>query len=73
MKHSAIAHHPLIDAQFISEQQFPCPQPPPSLYTGCDVPWYGIPLWPVWVSCPGCVLGQLLVPLQLSRWLGMRS
>ena len=37
---------------------------PPSLYTKHDVIWYGIPLWIVWVSCPGCVPSQLLVHSQ---------
>ena len=72
MMRSAIAHHPPTDTQPVPKQRFPAPTPP-TLYTTCDVPWYGIPRWPVWVSCPGCVLCQLLVPLQLSHWLGMRS
>ena len=71
MMHSAIAHHPPIDAQLVPKWRSPAPTP--SLYTVHDITWYGIPLWPVWVRCPGCVLCQLLVPLQLSRWLGMRS
>ena len=72
MMHSAIAHHPPIDAQLVPEQRSPAPTPRSS-YTGHDVPWYGTPLWPLWVSCPGCVPSQLLVPLQLSHGLGMRS
>ena len=73
--HNAIAHHVPTDAQLVPEQQYAPPPPPtpPSLYTGHDVTWYGIPLWPVGVSCPGCVPSQLLVPLQPSCWLGMRS
>ena len=72
MTHSAIAHHPPIDTQPVPEQRFPAPTAP-SFYTRCDITWYGIPLWPLWVSCPGCVLCQFLVPLQLSCWLGMGS
>ena len=71
--HNAIAHHLPTDAQLVPEQRSPPRPAPPSLYTRHDVTWYGIPLWPVWVSCPGCVLCQLLVPLQPSCWLGMRS
>ena len=74
--HNAIAHHSSTDAQLAHEQWsvLSPPQPAaPSLYTGHDSAWYGIPLWPVWVSCPGCVPSQLLVPLQPSCWLGMRS
>ena len=55
------AHHPPTDAQPVPEQ-WPPASFPPSLYTGHDVLWYGISLWPVWVSCPGCVPSQLLVP-----------
>ena len=68
--HNAIAHHPLTDAPAAIRPSQPTP---PSLYTGHDVIWYGISLWPVWVSCPGGVPSQLLVPLQPSCWLGMRS
>ena len=71
--HNAIAHHSPTDAQLVLEQQSPPRPTPPSLYTGHDVTWYGIFLWPVWVSCAGCVPFQLLVPLQPSCWLGMRS
>ena len=70
--HNAIAHHSPTNAQLVPEQRSPRPTPP-SLYTGHGITWYGIPLWPLWVSCPGCVLCQLLVPLQFSRWLGIRS
>ena len=70
--HNAIAHHSLTDAQSVPEQQPPASFPP-SLNTGHDVTCYGIPNWPVWVRCPGCVPSQLLMPLQLYRWLGMRS
>ena len=72
MMHSAIGHHPPIDTQLVPERRSPIPTPP-SLYTRWNITWYGIPHWPVWVSCPGCVLCQLLVSLQLSHWLGMRS
>ena len=70
--HSAIAQHSPNDAQPVP-QQWLLASFPPSLYIGHDVTWYGIILWPVWVSCPGCVPSQLLVPLQPSCWLGMRS
>ena len=73
--HNTIAHHSPTNAELVPGQRSPpLPWPtPPSLYTGHDVTWYGIFLWPVWASCPGCVLSQLLVPLQPSCWLGMRS
>ena len=72
--HNAIAHHSLTDAQLVPEQRSAPPgQLPPSLYTGHDVIWYGISLWPVWVSCPGGVRSQALVPLQPSCWLGMKT
>ena len=67
--HNAIAHHLLTDAQSVPEQ-WPLASFPPSLYTEHDIIWYGISLWPVGVSCPGCVLSQLLVPPQPSRWQG---
>ena len=34
---------------------------PPALYAEHDVIWYGVSLWSVGVSCPGCVPSQLLV------------
>lgn len=34
---------------------------PPRLFTGCDVLWYGIFLWPVQVSWSGCGHTQLLM------------
>ena len=72
--HNAIAHHSPTDAQLVPEQRSAPPgQLLSSLYTGHDIIWYGIFLWPVWVSCPGCVPSQLLVPLQPSCWLGTRS
>ena len=40
---------------------------PPCLYTGHDVPWYGIPLWLVQVSCPGSAPSQLLAHLLAGR------
>ena len=65
MMHNTIARHLLTDVQLVPEQSSaplpPWPSPP-SLYTGHDVTWYGIALWPVWVSCPGCVASHLLVP-----------
>ena len=70
--HNAIAHHPPIDTQLILSGDPPTPTPP-TLYTRHDVTWYGIFLWPVWVSYPDCVPSQLLVPLQPSCWLGRRS
>ena len=35
---------------------------PPALCAEHDAIWSGISLWPVGVSCPGCVPSQLLVP-----------
>ena len=40
---------------------------PPCLYTGHDVPWYGIPLGLVQVSCPGSAPSQLLAHLLAGR------
>ena len=73
--HNTVAHRSQADAQLVPEQRSALPPwpIPPSLYTGHDITWYRIPLWPVWVSCPGCVPSQLVVPLQPSCWLGMRS
>lgn len=43
------------------------PQPAPcSWYTGHDI-LYGIPLWPVWISCPGCAPFWLPVHLLAGR------
>lgn len=40
-----------------------CSQPThPSFIFQHDAMWFEIPLWPVRVSCPGCVLSQVLVP-----------
>ena len=62
--HNAIAHHPLTDAQAAIRPSQPTP---PSLYTGHDVPWYGIPLWLVRVSCPSYASSQLLAHLLAGR------
>ena len=45
----------------------------PCLYTQHNVIWYGIPLWLVCVTCPGCVRSQFPVPLQPSCWQGPRN
>ena len=58
--HNAVAHHPLTDARAAIRPSRPTP---PCLYTGHDVPWYGIPLWLVQVSCPGSAPSQLLAHL----------
>ena len=72
--HNEVAHHLLTDGQLVPEQQSAPPgQLAPCLYTGHGIIGYGIFLWPVWVSYPGGVPSQLLVPLQPSCWLGMRS
>ena len=73
--HNAIAHHPLTNAQPVPEPQAATPWPtPPSFIVQHDVIWYGISLWPVWVSCLCCVPSQLLVPPQPPCWQGsMRS
>jgi len=60
---SAMAHHPLADAQPESEQRSRCLASFPALYTEHDVIRHGISLWPVWVSCPGYAPSQLLVHL----------
>ena len=62
--HKAIAHHPLTDAQAVIRASRPTP---PLLYTGHDVPWYGISLWLVRVSCPGYAPSQLLAHLLAGR------
>ena len=53
----------------------PAPQlTPPSLYIEHDVIWYGISLWPVWVSCPGYAPSQFPVHLLSSRaWEAKKS
>ena len=62
--HNAAAHHLLTDAQAAIHPSRPTP---PCLYTGHDVPWYGIPLWLVRVSCPGYAPSQLLAHLLAGR------
>ena len=75
MMHSAIAHQLLTNVQPVPEQRAATPRPTPSSFiVHHDVTWYGISLWPVWVSCPGCVPSQLLVYCQPPCWQGrMRS
>ena len=73
--HNTIAHHTLTSAQPIPGPQCPLANFL-SLYTGHDVIRYGIPLWLVWVSCPGCVTSQLLVhsqPLLAGQYEKLRS
>ena len=43
---------------------------PPVLNAACDIIWYGISLGSVGISCPGCVLSQLLVHPQPPHWTG---
>ena len=62
--HNAMAHHPLTDAQAAIHPSWPTP---PCLYTGHDVPWYGISLWLVQVSCPSSASSQLLAHLLAGR------
>ena len=64
MMHNAIAHHPLTDARAGIRPSQPAP---PCLYTGHDIPWYGISLWLVQVSCPGYAPSQLLAHLLAGR------
>jgi len=46
----------------------------PAFIAECDITWHGISLWWTGVSCPSCVLFQLLVHLQPTRWQdGVRS
>jgi len=72
--HNAISHHLQNNAQPVPRQQLPPPANSPSFTVQCDIVWYGIPLRPVWVSCPGCVPSQLLVHPQPTCWQGsMRS
>ena len=72
-KWKTIAHHQMTDAQPVLEQQPPASFPP-SLCTAHDIMWYGISLWSVGVSLPGCVPSQLLEHPQPPRWPGsMRS
>ena len=61
--YSAIGHHPLADAHPVSKQQQPPPASSLQFYSfSHDVVWYGVSLWPLWVSCPGYVPSQLPVP-----------
>ena len=62
--YNAIAHHPLTDARAVIRASWPTPL---CLYTGHNVPWYGIPLWLVRVSCPGYAPSQLLAHLLAGR------
>ena len=62
--HNAVAHHLLTDARAASRPSWPTP---PCLYTGHDVPWYGISLWLVQVSCPSYAPSQLLAHLLAGR------
>lgn len=58
---NAFTDHTLADAQ-------PTPHPAASsLYTGHDVPHYGISPWPLWVRCPSHAPSQLLVALLPGR------
>ena len=41
----------------------PPAQLPLHLYTGHDIPWYGIALWLVHVTCPGSAPSHLLAHL----------
>jgi len=41
---------------------------PPAFVAEHDIVWYGISLWSVGISCPGCVLSQLLVHPQTTHW-----
>ena len=59
--HNAIAHHPLTHAPAAIRPSWPAP---PGLYTGHEVPWYGISLWLARVSCPGHAPSQLLAHLR---------
>lgn len=62
--YGAVAHHALTDAQQVPEQ-WPPASFTPRLYILHGVICYGISLWPVGISCPGCVSSQLLVPPSL--------
>jgi len=64
---STTAHHPLTDVQPALEQWSQPLVYSSSLCTEHEVIWYGIPLWPVWVSCPGYGPSQLLVHLLAGR------
>lgn len=61
--HNTIASHLLLDAQPILEQWWASP----SFHTLYDVFWYGMSLWPLWVSCHGCAPSQPLVHLFAGR------
>ena len=62
------------DAQLVPEQRsVPPSQLPPVYILGMSSYGTDVSLWLVWVSSPGWVPSQLLVPLQPSCWLGMRS
>lgn len=64
--HSAIAHHPLTDAQTDLSSGYPSDKSP-QFIAQCDIVWYGISFWPVWVSCPCCTPPSfLLIPSLLT-------
>ena len=66
----SLTHHQRTDAQPVP-RQWPTPARfPLSLYAEHDIVWYGISLWPAWISCPGCVSSQLLVHPQPPRCQG---
>jgi len=59
--HNAVAHHPMNGLEPVAEQQSLSLANSPSLHAEHDAIWHGISLWPVGVSCPGCVPSQLPV------------
>lgn len=62
---NTFAHYILTDAQPLPKLLFwPTSH---SLNTGHDVARYGMPLWPVWVSCPNHVSSQVLVHLLAGK------
>lgn len=66
--HSNIAHYLLPDARLHPCTPIsPLSRKPPSLYTGHDILWCGIFLWPVQITCPSCVLSSLFVHFLTGR------
>lgn len=53
--------------QLVPKQQFAPSKQLPSLYSRYDMLWHGIPLWLVWVSCPGSAPFQLLAHCPTDR------
>lgn len=52
-----------MDAQLVCKKQLPWEKKHTCFIDKCDTIWYRLSLWPVQVSCPGCVTSQPLALL----------